>query len=102
MSTLGLDGYVIDTLMRDLVSHDRSASSFLVYLYLYRRTLGAGKDAARVSHQRIADAAGLSKSAVQAAVKNLLRRGLLRVHKTSPTAVPEYTVMRPWRREALG
>jgi phage replication O-like protein O len=98
MSNVALDAYVLDTLMRDLVAHDRSASGFLVYLHLWRRTFGAGKDAVKISHQRVADATGLSKSAVQAAIKNLARRKLVRAHKASPTAVPEYVVLRPWRR----
>ena len=29
---LSLDHYVVDTLMRDLVGHDRRPSAFLVYL----------------------------------------------------------------------
>jgi DNA-binding GntR family transcriptional regulator len=99
MSSVPLDAYVLDTLMRDLVSHDRSASSYIVYLHLWRRTLGSGKERVRVSLQRIADATGLSKSAVQGAVRNLTRRRLLRASKASTTAVPEYAVLRPWRRD---
>jgi DNA-binding GntR family transcriptional regulator len=102
VSNVPIDAYVLDTLMRDLVAHDRSASSFLVYVHLYRRSFGAAKDAVRVSHQRLADATGLSKSAVQAAVRNLTRRKLVRVSKASATAIPEYAVLRPWRREGAG
>src|SRR5690349_10544746 len=32
---IGVDDYVIDVLMRDLVGHDRAPSAFLVYLYLW-------------------------------------------------------------------
>ena len=98
MHNVALDPYVVDTLMRDLVAHDRSASSFLVYLYVYRRTLGAGKESIRASHQRLADATGLSKSSVQGAIKNLARRHLVSARKASATAIPEYFVHRPWRR----
>jgi peptidoglycan/xylan/chitin deacetylase (PgdA/CDA1 family) len=52
------------------------------------------------SLQRIADDTGLSRSAVQQAVLRLRRRHLLRVDCASATAVPEYTVLRPWRRSA--
>src|ERR1041385_7594092 len=34
----GLDRYVIDVLMRDLVGHDHTPSAFLVYLWLWART----------------------------------------------------------------
>ena len=41
---------------------------------------------------------GVSKSAVQAAVRLLTRRGLLRARHASATAVPEYFPLRPWTR----
>jgi hypothetical protein len=44
------------------------------------------------------DQTGLSKSAIQRAVAWLERRELVRVRKRSPTAVPEYAVLTPWRR----
>ena len=91
-----VDEYVIETLMRDLVSHDKRPSAFLVYLYLWLRTVGRGRAGAHVSHQQLADATGLSKTAVQLAVKGLARRRLLRVRRGSPTATPEYFVQRPW------
>jgi hypothetical protein len=91
-----LDGYVVDTLMADLVRHDRQPSAFLVYLQLWFRA--GGRRPAAVSHQAMADATGLSKSAVQAAVRTLLRRRLIRAARASATAVPAYTVLRPWRR----
>jgi hypothetical protein len=44
------------------------------------------------------DATGLSKSAVQGAIRTLTRRRLVRATRLSATAVPEYLVLRPWRR----
>ena len=41
---------------------------------------------------------GLSKSAAQKGVRHLVRRRLLKVHKDSVTATPEYRVLHPWRR----
>ena len=35
---VALDAYVIDSLMPDLVGHDRRPSTMLVFLYLWRRT----------------------------------------------------------------
>ena len=58
---------------------------------------GAGADAQR--RRQPADLAvdtGLSKSAVQRGLRTLVRRRLLRVEKASRTAVPAYTVLRPW------
>jgi transcription initiation factor IIE alpha subunit len=91
------DGYVLETLMSDLVGHDHQPSAFLVYLQLWYRSAGR-KGRTRVSHQEMADATGLSKSAVQATIRTLTRRRLIRAARESSTAVPEYTVLQPWRR----
>jgi len=97
VNEIALDAYLIDVLLRDLVGHDKSPSSFLVYLYLWRRTLGSGADKVALSHQEIAELTGLSKSAVQSAVRNLLRRKLIESAKSTVTSTPEYSVNRPWR-----
>lgn len=91
-----VDDYVFDVLMRDLVAHDRSTAAFLVYLHLWSQTVGRQVKAARLSHQKIADATGLSKSAVQTGMRNLVRRRLVSVQRASPTAVPDYRIARPW------
>lgn len=93
-----IDDYVVDVLMRDLIGHDRQPTSFLVYLWF---TFEAGRnrrELVHASYQTIADAIGISKSAAQSSVRWLVRRKLLDASKTSPTAVPGYRVMRPWRR----
>jgi DNA-binding GntR family transcriptional regulator len=95
MAGIEVDDYVLDVLMRDLVGHDRSPSSFLVYLYLWRRTRDGES---RLSLQRIAEGTGLSKRSVQAAIGHLEDRRFLRVERKSITAVPDYTVLRPWAR----
>jgi hypothetical protein len=91
-----LDDYVLDVLMRDLVGHDRSPSAYLVYLHLWSQTIGRRAKSARLSHQMVASATGLSKSAAQAGMRRLVRRHLVSVHRDSPTATPEYRVLRPW------
>jgi DNA-binding MarR family transcriptional regulator len=92
-----LDPYVIDTLMGDLAGHDRSPASFLVWLYLWRRTAGSNKPGVALSLQDIARATGLSKSAVQAAVKRLKARRLISASKAGPTEAPVYAVHMHWR-----
>jgi hypothetical protein len=84
--------------MRDLVGHDRAPSAFLVYVHLWGESEQRNGASVRASHQTMAEATGLSKSAVQKGVRLLLRRKLLRVRKDSPTATPEYRVLRTWRR----
>ena len=98
MSTIAVDSYILDTLMRDLVGHDRRPSAFLVYLYLWRATHGRGDAVAQVALLDIAQEIGLSKRSVQDALSWLAKRGLITVRRESITAVPEYTVLRPWRR----
>lgn len=91
-----LDPYVIDTLMGDLVGHDRSPAAFIVYVYLSSRASGSRKRSVQMSHQSIANDTGLSKSAVQAALRHLNRRKLVRSDRETITATPEHFVLRPW------
>ena len=95
------DPYIIDTLMRDLVAHSRSAAAFLVCLQLYRLTHGAGRETAAISHAVLADLTGLSKRSVQTAIAHLVERRLIRQRKRRPTAVPIYTVLTPWIRKEV-
>jgi DNA-binding GntR family transcriptional regulator len=92
------DAYLIESLMPDLVGHDRQPSAFIVYLYLAHRVTRARARSVAVSLQGIAADTGLSRTAVQAAIRTLVRRRLLRIEKRSPTAVPVYTVLRAWGR----
>lgn len=98
MKTLELDVYVVDTLMRDLVGHDRQPSAYLVYLYLWSRTDGATRVSDAISLRTLAESTGLSKRAIQEAIGALEKRRLIVVHREHPLAVPGYEVLRPWRR----
>ena len=91
-----LDDYIFDTLMRDLVGHDRRPASFLVYLWLAAEQ-ARRQTAVLASYQEIAESIGISKSSAQAAVRWLERRKLLAVSKENATATPTYTVRTPWR-----
>ncbi|MEO7363372.1 MAG: helix-turn-helix domain-containing protein [Gemmatimonadaceae bacterium] len=99
MTTFELDAYVVDALLPDLVAHDRAPSAWLVFLVLWRRSHGAGETAVQLSLIDIATATGLSKRAVQSAISRLVKRKLIAVQRGSVTAVPVYTVRRPWVRE---
>jgi DNA-binding GntR family transcriptional regulator len=96
MRSFRLDKYVADTLLRDLVGHDRSPAAFVVYLYLWRRTVGERKKAVRLSHREISVDTGLSKSAVQQALRILHRRSLVKSRREHQTATPEHRIERPW------
>lgn len=95
-----VDRYVLETLMADLVGHDRAPATFVVYLHLWKEARDAPRRRVRASHASIADETGLSKSGVQAAIRRLKRRQLLRSFQASRTATPEYEVLRPWARRA--
>jgi hypothetical protein len=97
-----LDSYILDVLMRDLTEHDKRPSAFLVYLHVWRQSLGAGQKVAALSYQDMAEGTGLSKSAVQGAVRLLRRRKLIHVSLKNPTATPIYRVERPWIRRKMG
>src|ERR1041384_4387617 len=90
-----LDAYVVDTLLPDLVGHDRRPSAFIVYLALWRHSVG-GSEGAALSLRELAESTGLSKRAVQDAVDLLLRRKLVALERDTPTSIPTYVVQRPW------
>jgi len=92
-----LDAYVIETLMRDLVGHDRRPGAYLVYLYLWAET-ESGTFPFVASYQTLAANTGLSRRTAQAAVAHLLARGLIGAKRPHVTAVPEYRVRKPWAR----
>ncbi len=92
------DDYVFETLMPDLVGHDRAPSAFLVYLKLWHACGGPERRGRGLSLITLALETGLSKSSVQSAIRRLSRRGLVNIRRTSPTAIPIYTVNAPWRR----
>ena len=93
---LTIDLYVLDALMPDLVRHDRRPSAFLVYLYLWRRTMGATRTTV-ASYQMLSDGTGLSKGAVQDAVRVLARRRLVEITRKHATATPVFALRCHWR-----
>jgi DNA-binding transcriptional MocR family regulator len=93
-----IDDYVIDVLMRDIVGHDRQPASYLVYLYLYGQAARAKWKPISASLRMLADATGLSKSAVQTALENLRRRELLVTAADHATGVSRHRVLRHWRK----
>lgn len=94
-AALAIDRYVLDTLMRDLVGHDRKPAAYLVYLAV---STGGGREAR--SHRQLAEATGLSKRSVQDAVRHLEKRGLLRLDRRGSTEPAVLTALTPWRRES--
>lgn len=93
-----LDAYVFEVLMPDLVGHDRRPAAFVVYLYLLTSAQVLGRDQVLASLQTIAVKTGLSKSAVQVALRHLKRRGLVGEEDVGTQANPVRQVLRPWRR----
>ena len=98
MYHIAVDDYVIDVLLPDLVGHDRSPAAFLVYLALWTQLFRSERRSVAVSLQHLSAQTGLSKSAVQGAVRILRNRSLIKVTKATPTAVPQYELIRHWLR----
>jgi predicted DNA-binding transcriptional regulator len=98
MKTIRFDSYVVESLMPDIVGHDKKPAAFVVYVFLWSRLAETRLRKIQMSYQMISDETGLSKSAVQASVRHLLRRKLIHYELASKTATPVYSVLRPWRR----
>jgi len=92
-----IDAYVLDVLMRDLIGHDQRPAAFIVYLYLYGHLARNKWRHISASVRTIADATGLSKSAVHAALTHLRRRQLIATTADHATATPRHCVLRHWR-----
>jgi hypothetical protein len=96
--TIPIDDYVLDVLMRDIVGHDGQPAAYLVYLYLYGQAARLKWKPVALSLRALADATGLSKSAVQSALESLRRRELIVTLSAHATARPRHRVLRHWRR----
>ncbi len=97
--TIPVDDYVFDVLMRDVVGQDRRPAAYLVYLYLYGLAARTRWKPVVASLRRLAEATGLSTSAVQSALELLRRRELIETGSDHATAVPEDRVLRHWRHK---
>jgi DNA-binding MarR family transcriptional regulator len=95
--TIPIDDYVLDVLMRDLIAHDQKPTAYLVYLHLYGQAARQRWKPVALSLRAIADATGLSKSAVQIAIAHLRRRQLIATAADHVTATPRHRVLRHWR-----
>lgn len=98
MHHISIDDYVLDVLLPDLAGHDRSPAAFLVYVVLWTKLYRSGERRVGVSLRELAEHTGLSKSAAQSGTRLLKRRSLIKVTKTSATAVPQYELIRHWVR----
>jgi len=98
MYHVAIDDYVLDVLLPDLAGHDRSPAAFLVYLILWTNLFRSERRVIELSLQSLSAQTGLSKSAVQGAIRLLRNRSLISVTKTSRTAVPQYELIRHWLR----
>ena len=97
-ATIPVDDYIIDVLMRDIVGHDRQPAAYLVYLHLYSQAARRKWKPVPASLRTLAEATGLSKSAVQTALENLRRRELIVSISDHATAVPAHRILRHWRK----
>lgn len=95
--TIPVDDYVLDVLLRDITGHDQQPSAFLVYLHLYGRAARQRWRPVAAGLGAIAEATGLSRSAVQAAMAKLRYRELIATARARPTATPRHRVLRHWR-----
>jgi hypothetical protein len=95
--TIPIDDYVLDVLMRDLIGHDQKPSAYLVYFHLYSQAVRHHWKPIAASVRTLADATGLSKSAIQIALATLRRRELIVTKRDHAMATSRHRVLRHWR-----
>ena len=96
--SIPIDDYILDVLMRDLIGHDQQPAAYLVYLCLYSQAVRKKWKPVAASVRTLADATGLSKSAIQTALATLRRRELIVSTRDHATATSRHRVLRHWRR----
>ena len=96
--TIAIDDYVLDVLMRDLIGHDQRPAAYLVYLYLFGQAARNKWKPVAASLRTLADATGLSKSAIQIALATLKRRELIVTTRNHVTAISCHRVLRHWHK----
>jgi len=92
-----VDDYVLDVLMPDLIGHDQQPAAYLVSLCLYGQAARNKWKPVVASVRTLADATGLSKSAIQTALATLRRRELIITSRDHATATSRHRVLRHWR-----
>ena len=97
--TIPVDDYVLDVLMRDLIGHDQQPAAYLIYLYLYGQATRTNWKTVTASLRTLANATGLSKSAIQVALVTLRRRQLIVTMRDHVTASSRHCVLRHWRAQ---
>lgn len=85
-----IDNFFFDILMPKIAS----PSASMIYLFLFRRSLGFHKYSVKMSHQTIAESVGLSKRAVQNALLLLNKLNIIKSSRTHKTAIPEHFIIR--------
>ena len=95
--TIPIDDYVLDVLMRDLIGHDQQPAAYVVYLCLYGQAARRKWKPIAASVRTLADATGLSKSAIQIALATLRRRELIVTTREHATDTSRHRVLRHWR-----
>ncbi|MGB6987415.1 MAG: helix-turn-helix domain-containing protein [Candidatus Aquilonibacter sp.] len=95
---VSLERYIVETLMPDLVGHDRRPVAFLIYLFLYARCGGSERKTVPISLDTFADECGVSKRAAADAIRHLVKRKLVVRSRDYATALTVYAIARPWKR----
>ncbi len=99
-TTIPVDDYVLDVLLRDIVGHDQQPAAFLVFLHLYGCAARQRWQPVAAGLGAIAVATGLSRSAVQSAMARMRYRELIVTERDHATATPRHRVLRHWRNRS--
>lgn len=86
-----IDNYVMDRLLAEL-----GPTLSIIYIYLWRRTVGSGVGTVNLSMQVLSEALGISKRTAQQSVKKLNELNLLRSSRECDTGVSEHQILKPW------
>lgn len=89
-----VDNHVIDTLFAKI----NNVSACVVYMYLWRRTVGMNVESVKLSMRVLSDAIGISRRTAHEAIKRLNEMQLIKSSKESFTGIPEHTLLKSWKK----
>lgn len=90
--SISVDSYVFDYLVKEL----KNPICVIIYLYIWRRTIGEKIPYERLSHQLIADETGVARKTVLTNVRILQSLNLLEIKSDGDGMTCTYRILKPW------
>lgn len=90
--TFGIDTFVIDKLFARI----ESPAACVVYIYLWRRTIGQGQEKIKISAKVIGDVLNFNRRTIIMAIRHLNEKNLIHTEGLGQLGIHEHKILRDW------